>query len=77
MLGHGVIPKMGEAKVQQAFYMSKMTLIQECDFANVEYTYLHWPEFLEFIGRLAQVKYHKSYQDDAWSLPKKIGIVLR
>ena len=53
---------MNEARIVQAFYLSKMTVVSECDKANIEYTYLHWPEFIEFIGRLAQVRYLKEYQ---------------
>ena len=41
--------------------MSKMTVVEENEDANYEYTYLHWPEFIEFIGRLAQVKYRGKY----------------
>ena len=53
VLGGGVIPECGETKVIKAFYMSKMTVVEESDDSNYEYTYLHWPEFVEFIGRLA------------------------
>lgn len=30
-----------------------MTVPWENDNSDYEYTYMHWPEFLEFIGRLA------------------------
>lgn len=60
----------------KAFYMSKMTVINENDDANYEYTYLQFPEFLEFIGRLAWLKYLKTYQNDTWPLTKKMKIVL-
>ena len=63
VLGHGLIPEMGERSVIQAFFMSKMTVVEESEDANYEYTYLHWPEFIEFIGRLAQVKYRGKYQE--------------
>ena len=53
VLGSGVIPECGELSVITAFYMSKMTIVDESDDSNYEYTYLHWPEFIEFIGRLA------------------------
>ena len=54
-----------------------MTVVLENDVSNFEYTYLHWPEFLEFIGRLAQMKYLETYQHTQWMLTKKITIVLR
>ena len=56
--------------------MSKMTVIEENEDANYEYTYLHWPEFIEFIGRLAQVKYRGKYQEYQWALKKKISAIL-
>ena len=56
--------------------MSKMTVVHENDVANYEYTYLKWPEFLEFIGRLAQKKYSKTAQDTQWPLAKKIQVIL-
>ena len=76
MLGHGVIPHVGEVGVGQAFYLSKMTVVEEVDFSNFEYTYIHWPEFVEFIGRLALIKYRGTYQDEEWPLEKKIGVIL-
>ena len=66
-----------ERKIMKAFYMSKMTVINENDDANYEYTYLHLPEFLEFIGRLAWLKYLKTYQNDTWPLIKKMKVVMR
>ena len=76
MLGHGIIPNVGEVKVAQAFYLSKMTVVEESDSSDFEYTYLHWPEFVEFMARLAQVKYRGTYQDEEWPLENKTGIVL-
>ena len=63
MLSRGVIPEVGEPHLIKAFYMSKMTVVEEGEDSNYEYTYLHWPEFIEFMGRLAQVKYRGKYQE--------------
>ena len=50
--------------IVQAFFLSKMTVVNENEHANYEYTYLHKPEFLEFIGRLAWLKYFDTYLSD-------------
>jgi len=50
-----------DKKIVQAFFLSKMTVISENNDANYEYTYIHKPEFIEFIGRLAWVKYEGTY----------------
>ena len=47
--------------IVKAFYLSKMTVILETEQSNYEYTYMHWPEFLEFLPRLAWIKYRKTY----------------
>ena len=60
----------------QAFYLCKYTVPMENEMANYEYTYLHWPEFIEFVARLAQLKYQGTPEDEQWPLKKKIGIVL-
>lgn len=41
-----------------------MTLADESRYSNIEYTFLKWPEFLEFIGRLAYCKFVKTPQHD-------------
>lgn len=41
-----------------------MTLVDESKYSNIEYTFLKWPEFLEFIGRLAYYKYLKTPQHE-------------
>ena len=56
--------------------MSKMTVVEETEDSNYEYTYLHWPEFIEFMGRLAQVKFRGKYQEYQWALKKKISSIL-
>lgn len=62
--------------IVQAFFLSKMTVANENDDGNYEYTYLHRPEFLEFIGRLAWLKYLDTYLNDSWPLIKKIRVVI-
>ena len=68
---------MPESLVIQAFYLSKQTVTDEIDMANYEYTYLHWPEFIEFIGRIAQLKHRNMNHEKSWTLQKKISVVLR
>ena len=41
-----------------------MTVVDENENSNHEYTYLHWAEFFEFIGRVAWLKYLDQYQND-------------
>lgn len=53
-----------DKKIVQAFFLSKMTVINENNDANFEYTYIQKPEFIEFIGRLAWLKYVGTYLDD-------------
>ena len=53
-----------------------MTVANENDDANYEYTYIHRPEFLEFIGRLAWLKYKDTYLNDSWPLIKKMHVVM-
>ena len=53
-----------ENKIVQAFFLSKMTVANENVDANFEYTFMHRPEFLEFIGRLAWLKYLNTHLDD-------------
>ena len=52
---------LNDDKIVQAFFLSKMTCAQETVTSNVEYTYLYFPEFLEFIGRSAQLKYRYTH----------------
>lgn len=59
---------LSDLKVTQAFYMSKMTCIDENSNGNYEYTYLHLSEFPEFIGRLSWLKYRDTYEHAQWRL---------
>lgn len=53
-----------------------MTCVEETSQSDYEYTYLKWPEFIEFIPRLAYFKYRNTYQHEAWRLKSKIQPVL-
>ena len=53
VLGSGVIPDVDDRLVTKAFYLSKMTVVNENESSNYEYTYLHFAEFIEMIGRIA------------------------
>ena len=59
----------------QSFYLSKMTLVDELEQANQEYTFIKWPEFIEFVGRLAYFKFQKTPQA-FMSLKQKLITVL-
>ena len=50
--------------IVQAFFLSKMTVVNENDYANYEYTYIHWSEFIEFVGRISWLKYLDTYLND-------------
>ena len=65
-----------DTKIIQAWYSSKMTVVNENEKGNYEYTFLHWPEFLEFLGRLAWLKYIGTHQHDHWPLAKKMKVII-
>ena len=44
---------MKDRELHVAFYLSKQTVPQETEHSPQEYTFLKWPEFIEFIPRLA------------------------
>lgn len=50
-----------ELMIVKAFYLSKMTVPAENESSNYEYTYMHRPEFVEFLPRLAHLKYVEKY----------------
>lgn len=70
------VPGLTKQVIDQAFYLSKQTIVNESEMANYEYTYLHWPEFIEFIARLAELKYQNGMEDVQWPLKKKISVLL-
>ena len=72
----GMIPEVDDRKVVQAFYLSKMTIAEETEMANSEYTFLRWPEFLEFIPRLAYMRHRGTYKHEEWRLERKIKDLL-
>ena len=66
-----------DRELAQAFYLSKMTVAEETERSNFENTFLKWPEFIEFIARLAYYKYDEdSYEHRTWPLPRKIEALL-
>ena len=72
----GMIPDINERKIVQAFYLSKSTVADESGHALQEYTFIKWPEFIEFIARLAWMKYRGGYQHEEWGLVRKTKPVL-
>ena len=74
---HRKMKNVDRHKIIQAFYSSKMLVQEESTAAGLlEYSILHWCEFLEFIGRLAQFKYRSEPNENSLSLTRKIHIVL-
>ena len=47
-------------KTRIAFGMSKMTVTAENDVGDTEYGQLKYPEFIEMIGRVANIKYEET-----------------
>ena len=75
-LAFGAIPDVNERIIVQAFFLSKQTVPNENDNANHEYTYLRFEEFIEMIGRIAQLKYLQTEMHSEWNLTQKIKVVL-
>jgi len=74
----GVLPGVEEDKIVQAFYLSKMTVIDETqESGQQEYTLLKWAEFMEFICRLAFFNEQKSDPSGQVPLNTKLQPVLR
>ena len=67
---------LSDKMILKAFYLCKMTVWSETTNGNVEYTFIHWPEFLEFLPRLAWLKYLKTYQHSSWTLYRKTKVLL-
>ena len=72
-----VIPNVEKAQIIQAFYLSKMTVPDETTPAGqAAYTFLKWPEYVEFICRLAFIKEFKNDRFGEVKLVKKLQPVL-
>lgn len=56
--------------------LSKMTVEKENEHGPKEYFCIKFVEFLEFIGRIAWLKFQDSVKHDAWGLDKKCYEVL-
>ena len=67
---------LSEMDIKFCFGMSKMTVVVE-NASIKEYNRLQFVEFLEFIGRIAQIKFKQSGGDSAsLSLATKIEYIL-
>ena len=53
------IPGVDKIEIIQAWSLSKMSCSYETDHAEYEYTFMRWPEFIEFVPRLAYFKYYE------------------
>ena len=56
--------------------MCKMTTVNEAEESNIKYKRLQFVEFLELIGRIADVKFKGTETDKSLSLAEKIEFVL-
>ena len=74
---NGVTSNLSEDKLVRAFYLSKMTVPDEITPAGqAAYTFLKWPEYVEFICRLAFIKEFKNDRFGEVKLVKKLQPVL-
>ena len=65
-----------DSDIVKAFYLSKSTVVNEVEQSDFEYTYMRKPEFYEFLGRLAWLKYKNTYMNLSWSLYQKTKVLL-
>ena len=65
-----------ETMIRTAFYLSKMTVIDEVRDGAFEFTHLHFVEFLEFIGRLSWSFFEQTLHHFEWNLAQKIEVIL-
>jgi len=73
----GAIAEVGEKQLVETFFKCKMTNINETALQGQnEYTFLRWSEFLEFVCRLAYVKFEKTPQHETSRLVTKLGPTL-
>ena len=64
-----------ESEVKFCYGMSKMVVTDECA-TYKKYTELAFVEFLEFLGRLAHVKFLDSSESLAWKLEQVLDEIL-
>jgi hypothetical protein len=64
------------AQATQAFGLSMMTVAEESTLAPTEYHSLRFVEFLDMIGRAAQLKFDDTPMDHITPFPKKLYIVM-
>ena len=64
-----------ESEIRFCFGMSKMVITDECA-SYKKYTELTFVEFLEFLGRLAHVKFLDSSESLAWKLEQVLDEIL-
>mmetsp|Transcript_31639 Transcript_31639/g.41906 ORF Transcript_31639/g.41906 Transcript_31639/m.41906 type:complete len:140 (+) Transcript_31639:634-1053(+) len=71
------IDNVGESKLIQAFYASKQLVQEETTQAGMtEYTILRWGEFLEFVCRLAYLKFRGTPKEHSLTLLDKVKSIL-
>lgn len=69
--------KLTDRMIRQAFFLSKMTVVDERENGQLEHTHLRRVEFLEFIGRLADLFFETTSQHYEWRLDQKMVVILQ
>ena len=54
--------------IRIAFFLSKMTVVDELRDGPLEFSHIKFVEFLEFVGRLAYLFFETTSQHFEWSL---------
>lgn len=67
--------KLNDREAIYCFGMSKMTVVNEAEESSTKYKRLVFVEFLEMIGRIADIKFRGS-EMDSLPLPKKLEFIL-
>ena len=65
-----------EKEAYLCYGMCKMTTVNEAEESSIKYKRLQFVEFLEMIGRIADVKFKGTESEKAMSLAEKIEFVL-
>ena len=59
---------LSDRMIRIAFYLSKMTVIDELRDGPLEFSHIKFVEFLEFVARLAYLFFENTSQHFEWSL---------
>ena len=67
---------LSDQMIRVAFYLSKMTVIDELRDGPLEFSHIRFVEFLEFVARLAHLFFESTSQHFEWGLHEKIEVLL-